>query len=98
MAKKRKTKKEPVLPAESWHCETCGADIVLGVDRKPVIDHLLEAHGIDAKTVKASNKMLMALDGADFYQNTIQWTWPAAVGPVVMVQTKSGPRSKAWGG
>lgn len=54
-----------------WTCLACEGNP--DFEHKAMMTHIKDVHGIDAKTTKATRRMLMHMDGADFYSWQFEW-------------------------
>ena len=55
-----------------WKCMSCEGEPEF--ERPEAMRHMQEVHGIDTKTAKGSRKMLMHLDGRDWFQSNYEIT------------------------
>ena len=65
--------KENLKTTNEFICQTCNS----GTMNQPEIEnHLLEAHGINAKGIKATSRTISHMDGTDWYSsvNEIKFT------------------------
>lgn len=54
-----------------WTCLACKENP--DFEHKAMMTHIKDVHGIDPKNTKASRRMLMHIDGSDFYSSQYEW-------------------------
>ncbi len=78
----------------SWTCPQCEGNPEF--DHPQMMKHLAEVHQIDPKTTKGTKRMMMHVDGSDFYASQYEWT----IGEKIFVQNachkRTGLNKQMW--
>ena len=81
-----KTKRE-IKRVNEFHC--CDQ----AMSHADFIAHITTAHGF-VKGTQCRRSLVQALDGSDFYLNTLEWEIPCGDKTIKVLQVSAGPRSK----
>ena len=79
-----------------WCCPNCSKEP--DFTHEAMMTHLKEAHGIDAKTTQGTKRMLMHIDGSDFYESQSEWTIAGLKFYQTTRNQRTGEDAMMWGG
>lgn len=68
MKRKKSIPEKEVVPSNKWWCSTCKSS---EMTQPEMIAHLQSVHALDTKNLKCQKKMVMHMDGADWF--SYQW-------------------------
>ena len=79
-----------------WVCPNCPGNPEF--EHQAMMVHLKETHGIDVKTTKGTRRMLMHVDGSDFYSSAYEWEIKGLKFLNSTCHKRTGQNTAMWGG
>lgn len=80
MKKTKKPKKDSPKSFNIFWCDTCKTNKEMS--HAEMRRHIQKVHGLDPKTSKCNARMVLHLDGRDYFQSKYEITFQTSSGPV----------------